>query len=108
MRMPSALEILLLIAVGLIVFGLVGMARGEDQGEIKGQLWAFCDTEWAEVCNQDALMLKDVCEATVQMYDDGSDRFSCAVVDDATRDAYLAKVEPDVREKTIKAWREGR
>ena len=25
-----------------------------------GALYAFCDTEWAEVCDQKALMLKDV------------------------------------------------
>jgi len=29
-------------------------------------------------------------------------------VDDATRDAYLDTLEPDVRENTFRAWREGR
>ena len=73
-----------------------------------GALYAFCDTEWAEVCDQKALMLKDVCEETVRMYGDGSDRFSCAVVDDATRDAYMSTVDRDVYERTIEAWAAGR
>jgi hypothetical protein len=104
MRRPSTLDILLTIALSLIVFGLVGMARAEPIGD----LYAFCDTSWPDVCDQQALMLQDVCAETVRTYGDGSDRFSCAVVDAATRDAYLDTLEPDIREKTFQAWREGR
>ena len=74
----------------------------------RGKLYAFCDTEWAEVCNQNVLMLRDVCEQTVEMYGGGDPRFSCAAVDDATRDAYLEMPEPDIREKTFQAWAAGR
>jgi hypothetical protein len=73
-----------------------------------GGLYALCDAEGSAPCNTLALMLKDVCEDTVRTYGDGSDRFSCAVVDDATRDAYMRSVNPDVRERTVQAWREGR
>ena len=109
MSSPSTLEILILIAAALIVLGLVGMANGgAAEDEIRGDLYAFCDTDWAEICDQKALMLKDVCEETVREWTDGSDRFSCAVVDDATRDAYLSTLEPRIREKTLRAWRDGR
>lgn len=123
MRHPSTLDILLLIALGLIVFGLVGMASAqtphhyapEDYRDLgvanqqpAGDLYAFCDTDWTDVCDQQALMLKDVCEDTVRTYSDGSDKLSCAVVDATTRDAYLETLEPDIREKTFQAWREGR
>ena len=73
-----------------------------------GELYAFCDTDWPEVCNQKVLMLKDACEQTVEVYGNGSDRFSCAVVDDATRDAYMRTVDRDVYERTVEAWAAGR
>ena len=102
----SALDLLLMIAVALIVVGVVGMAR--SQTPAKGELYAFCDTDWPEVCDQKALMLKDVCEMTVETYGGGDGRFSCAVVDHATRDAYMKSVDRDVYERTIEAWAAGR
>jgi hypothetical protein len=109
MSSPSTLEILILIAAALIVFGLVGMANGgAAEDEIRGDLYAFCDTDWAEICDQKALMLKDVCEETVREWTDGSDRFSCAVVDDSTRNVYMSTVDRDVYERTIEAWIAGR
>jgi len=108
MRKPSALEILLLLSPLLIIVVVVAMARADELP--KGDLYAFCDSdaEKYEICNQSALMLKDVCEETVRVYTDSSDRFSCAQVDDATRDAYMQSVERDVYERTIEAWEAGR
>jgi hypothetical protein len=88
--------------------------RGIDREEAwaraqpSGDLYAFCDSTWAENCDIHALMLKDVCETTVRDYTDNSPRFWCALVDGVTRDAYLETLEPQIREKTFKAWREGR
>ena len=76
--------------------------------EPTGDLYAFCDAEWATQCDERALMLRGVCEDTLREWTDGSSRFWCFRVDGATRDAYLRTVEPRVREKTIEAWREGR
>jgi hypothetical protein len=76
--------------------------------ETRGDLYAFCDAEWTQPCNTHALMLKDVCEKTLREWTDGSKRFSCAPVNAATRDAYLATVDKDVRERTIEAWAAGR
>jgi len=105
MRLPSPLEIVgLLWVIAIALAALVGLARAEPAGS----LYAFCDSDWPEICDQKALMLKDVCEETVREWTDGSDRFSCAVVDDATRDAYLSTLEPRIREKTLRAWRDGR
>ena len=73
-----------------------------------GELYAFCNAEWKEVCNQKVLMLKDTCEQTVEMYGGGDSRFSCAAVDDATRDAYMRTVDRDVYERTVEAWAAGR
>ena len=88
---------------------LAGLAWAIGVREARaGDLYAFCDTEWPEICDQHALMLKDVCEQTVEIYGDESGRFSCAVVDDATRDAYMSTLDRDVYERTIEAWAAGR
>jgi hypothetical protein len=88
--------------------GTFGATADDCDYPKNGGLYALCDAEGSAPCNTLALMLKDVCEDTVRTYGDGSDRFSCAVVDDATRDAYMRSVNPDVRERTVQAWREGR
>lgn len=102
--MPSVLIAILMLA-GLALAVLTREAHAEPAGD----LYAFCDAEWKEPCATKALMLKDVCEDTIRTYgDDQWERFWCARVDAATRDAYLGMVEPDVRENTFRAWREGR
>jgi len=129
MRRPSPLQIAGLFWLVAIIGVLVGRAYAQDvpawakayhtcgmpgataddcDPPKRGDLYSFCDSDWKEVCDQDVLMLKDVCEETVREWTDGSDRFSCAVVDDATRDAYLDTLEPEIRENTFEAWREGR
>lgn len=90
------------------VVGRYGNGLAPCEPAIVGDLYAFCDAEWSEPCATKALMLKDVCEDTIRTYTDGSKRFSCALVNAATRDAYLKMIEPYVREETFKAWREGR
>ena len=130
MRRPSPLKLVGLVWLVAIIGVLVGRAYAQDvpawakayhtcgtpgataddcDPPKRGNLYAFCDSEQtADICDQHVLVLKDVCEETVWEWTDGSDRFSCAVVDDATRDAYLDTLEPDVRENTFRAWREGR
>ena len=88
--------------------GTFGATDDDCDPPKSGSLYAFCDTDWPEVCNQKVLMLKDACEQTVELYGGGDPRFSCAVVDDATRDAYLETLDPDMRERTVEAWAAGR
>jgi hypothetical protein len=72
-----------------------------------GDLYALWDAVEG-TGNISDLMLKDVCEDTVRAYGDGSKRFSCVLVDTATCDAYLSTLDLAERERTFKAWREGR
>ena len=98
----------ILIAILMLAGFALAVLTREAHAQPAGDLYAFCDAEWKEPCNERALMLKDVCEDTIRTWTDGSPRFSCAPVNAATRDAYLETVDPDVRENTFRAWREGR
>ena len=73
-----------------------------------GDLYGFCDSDWKTTCDMEALMLKDVCEQSLQTYAAGDDRFWCVKATPFQRDAYMRKLEPAIREKTIEAWRQGR
>ena len=54
-------------------------------------------------------MLKDVCEETVRDVWREIEAFWCEKLSPAeTRDAYLGTLDPATRDKTIKAWKEGR
>ena len=97
-----------IFAATLIGLYLAAIYSTRAHAEPTGHLYAFCDSTWKSPCNERALMLKDVCEDTIRTWTDGSERFSCAPVNAATRDAYLETVDPDVRENTFRAWREGR
>ena len=97
-----------LVAATLIAIYPSAIFATQAHSEPAGDLYAFCDSTWATQCNKRALMLKDVCEETLREWTDGSPRFWCFRVPDAARDAYLRTVDPQVREKTFEAWREGR
>ena len=97
-----------IIAIIMLAGFAFAIIDREAHAEPAGDLYAFCDSTWAAPCNERALMLKDVCEDTIRTWTDGSERFTCAPVNAATRDAYLETVDPDVRENTFRAWREGR
>jgi hypothetical protein len=94
------------LAIAMLAAYLAAIAFAH--AEPTGDLYAFCDSTWATQCNERVLMLKDVCDETLRTYTDGSKRFWCYRVDAASRDAYLSTLDPDVREKTFDAWREGR
>ena len=74
----------------------------------RGDLFSFCDAEATDPCDTLHLMVKDVCADTIRELTDGSARFSCALVNAATRDAYLRTLEPDKLANTFRAWGEGR
>ena len=73
-----------------------------------GDLYGFCDSDWKVTCDMEALMLKDVCEQSLQTYAGDDPRFWCAKAAPFQRDAYMRKLEPAIREKTLEAWRHGR
>jgi hypothetical protein len=101
-------RISVLIATLMIIGLAFAVWTREAHVQPAGNLYSFCDAERKDACNPHALMLKDVCEATVRSYTDGSDRFSCGLVDAATRDAYLRTLDWRVFKETLRAWREGR
>jgi hypothetical protein len=104
-RILSRLALAALIVLEVVMFKIDNVHASERS---YGDLYAFCDSTWTKNCDIHVLMLKDVCEGTVQDYTDNSSRFWCERVDAATRDAYLETLEPQIREKTFEAWREGR
>jgi hypothetical protein len=71
-----------------------------------GDLYAFCDTEWKTKCNGLVLMTKEACDDTLEFYTVNDPRFSCEKVDQKTLDAYVAKLNPDVRAKLFEYWKE--
>jgi hypothetical protein len=88
--------------------GTFGATVGDCDPPKTGALFAFCDAEQTDPCDTLHLMVKDVCAETIRELTDGSARFSCALADVATRDAYLATLEPDKLANTFRAWGEGR
>ena len=88
--------------------GTFGATDDDCDPSKHGDLYAFCDAELTDPCDTLHLMVKDVCAETIRELTDGSARFSCALADAATRDAYLASLEPDKLANTFRAWGEGR
>ena len=75
--------------------GTFGATVGDCDPPKRGDLFAFCDAEQTDPCDTLHLMVKDVCAETIRELTDGSARFSCALADAATRDAYLRTLESD-------------
>jgi hypothetical protein len=72
MRHPSALDILLLIALGLIVVGLVGITRAEDR-------YVLCIEGVGPACDTSETYAKSVCASLPQMsgWAPGTNPFYC-------------------------------